>query len=97
VVDATSTMQTPRILHKNSLAGVTAGLIGLCLAATTHASDMGGVAIHGSVSATASYSPDYNYLGDTKDSLDLNQTELILNGTKRFDNGDQDRGPDLRV
>jgi hypothetical protein len=40
-----------------------------------------------SLSATASYSPEYNYLGDTESSLDLNQTELILNGTKRFDNG----------
>ncbi|CAM2822286.1 hypothetical protein RAHE111665_02510 [Rariglobus hedericola] len=48
---------------------------------------MGGVAIHGSLSSTASYSPDYNYIGDTKDSLDLNQTELTVNGTKRFDNG----------
>lgn len=54
---------------------------------TARAVDMGGVAVHGSLSSTASYSPDYNYLGDTKDSLDLNQNELILNGTKRFDNG----------
>ena len=80
-------MQSSRTSHQPRSLGVSAGLIALCLAATTHAADMGGVAIHGSVSATASYSPDYNYLGDTKDSLDLNQTELILNGTKRFDNG----------
>ena len=57
------------------------------LACSAHAADMGGVAVHGSLSLTSSYSPDYNYLGDTKDQLDLNQTELILNGTKRFDNG----------
>lgn len=82
-----TTMQSPRTLHKHPSPGVSAALLGLCLAASTQAADMGGVAIHGSVSATASYSPDYNYLGDTKDSLDLNQTELILNGTKRFDNG----------
>lgn len=45
------------------------------------------MAIHGSVSLTGAYSPDYNYIGDTKDTLDHNQTEIILNGTKRFDNG----------
>lgn len=58
-----------------------------CSALSAHAVDVGGIAIHGSLSTTASYSPEYNYIGDTKDSLDLNQTELIVNGTKRFDNG----------
>lgn len=59
----------------------------LALVPSAQAAEMGGIAIHGSLSTTASYSPEYNYLGDTKDSLDLNQVELILNGTKRFDNG----------
>lgn len=54
---------------------------------TSRAVELGEVSVHGSVSATASYSPEYNYLGDTKDRLDLNQTELILNGARRFDNG----------
>lgn len=59
----------------------------LALVPSAQAVEMSGVAIHGSFSTTASYSPEYNYLGDTKESLDLNQVELILNGTKRFDNG----------
>lgn len=69
---------TPRLVAALAAAFATLG---------AHAADMGGIAIHGSASATASYSDEYNYLGDTADSLDLNQTELILNGTKRFDNG----------
>jgi hypothetical protein len=62
-------------------------LSGLCAGLPLVGADMGGIAIHGSLSTTASYSPDYNYIGDTKDSLDLNQNELIVNGTKRFENG----------
>lgn len=58
-----------------------------CSALSAHAVDVGGIAIHGSLSTTASYSPEYNYIGDTKDSLDLNQNELTVNGTKRFENG----------
>ncbi len=64
-----------------------AGLASVAAVASLPAADMGGVAVHGSLSVTSSYSPDYNYLGDTKENLDINQTELILNGTKRFDNG----------
>jgi hypothetical protein len=58
-----------------------------CSVLSARAVDVGGIAIHGSLSTTASYSPEYNYLGDTKDSLDLNQNELIVKGTKRFENG----------
>jgi hypothetical protein len=65
-----------------SLIALTAGTV-----LSLRAVDMGGVAVHGSLSSTASYSPEYNYIGDTKDSLDMNQTELTVNGTKRFDNG----------
>lgn len=46
-----------------------------------------GLAVHGSVSATAGYSDRYNYLGDTNDSLDLGIIEVILNGSHRFENG----------
>lgn len=77
-------MHNPRL---SSRPPVLAAGLALASALSVGAADMGGVAIHGSLSATAAYSPDYNYLGDTKESLDLNQTELILNGTKRFDNG----------
>lgn len=63
------------------------GLAALCLLPAANAVDMGGFAIHGSLSTTAAYSPEYNYLGDTKESLDLNQNELIVNGTRRFENG----------
>ena len=45
------------------------------------------IAFHGSLSATAAISDTYNYLGDTKDSLDLNVTELTLNGSYRFQSG----------
>ncbi|HEY9247791.1 MAG TPA: hypothetical protein VIO38_01605 [Rariglobus sp.] len=79
-------MHIPTDLNKKLLRPLTAGLA-LCVAQSARAVDMGGVAIHGSVSATAAYSPDYNYLGDTHNRLDLNQTELTVNGTKRFDNG----------
>jgi hypothetical protein len=63
------------------------GLSCICAAIPLHAVDLGGIAIHGSWSSTAAYSPDYNYIGDTRDSLDLNQNELTLNGTRRFENG----------
>ena len=46
-----------------------------------------GFAVHGSVSATASSSDEYNYLGNTKDTLDLNIVDVILNSTHRFDSG----------
>lgn len=49
--------------------------------------DAGPVAVHGSISVTASYSDTYNYLGDTRDRLDLNLVDIVLNGTHRFDNG----------
>lgn len=80
-------MHLTTLLTKITSPRLAIGIAGLCLSASLHAVDMGGVAIHGSLSTTASYSPDYNYIGDTKDSLDLNQNELIVNGTKRFDNG----------
>lgn len=80
-------MHLPTLLTKTPSLGLAAGIAGLCLSTSLHAVDMGGIALHGSLSTTASYSPEYNYLGDTEDSLDLNQVELILNGTKRFDNG----------
>ncbi len=64
-----------------------AGPFAFALAFPTRAAEMGTVAIHGSVSTTAAYSPEYNYLGDTKDSVDLNQTEITVNGTHRFENG----------
>lgn len=80
-------MQLTTQLTKTSSLRLAAGIAGLCISTSLHAADMGGIAIHGSLSATAAYSPEYNYLGDTKGSLDLNQVELILNGTKRFDNG----------
>jgi hypothetical protein len=75
-------------LLQNTISGRLAFIaLAACPALAVHAVDMGGIAIHGSLSSTASYSPEYNYIGDTKDSLDLNQTELTVNGTKRFDNG----------
>ena len=80
-------MHLPKTLTHLPARSLTAGLVGLCASLPLHSADMGGVAIHGSLSATGAYSPEYNYLGDTEDSLDLNQVELILNGTKRFDNG----------
>lgn len=66
---------------------LTVGFFTVALALPVRAAEMGTVAIHGSVTTTASYSPDYNYMGDTKESLDLNHTEITLNGTHRFENG----------
>jgi hypothetical protein len=51
------------------------------------AADMGGIALHGSVSGTAAYSDVYNYYGETTDSFDVIQKEMTLNGSYRFDNG----------
>lgn len=45
------------------------------------------LAFHGAISATAATSDEYNYLGDTRDSLDLNVLELTLNTAYRFPNG----------
>lgn len=39
------------------------------------------------MSATAGYSDRYNYLGDTKDSLDLFSNEVTINGAHRFTSG----------
>lgn len=50
----------------------------------THASAL---AVHGSVSATASYSDTYNYLGETREKLSLNLVDAVLNGAHRFDSG----------
>jgi predicted porin len=83
----TTTMHLPSTNQRPLLNLLAAGLATLGAARSASAADVGGIAIHGSLSATASYSDQYNYLGDTRDSLDLNQTELILNGTKQFDNG----------
>jgi len=49
--------------------------------------DADAVSVHGSVSATASYSDTYNYLGNTRDNLDLNLLDVVLNGTHRFESG----------
>jgi|GEM_PF-1058150 len=43
--------------------------------------------VHGSISATASYSNKYGFMGDTADNLDLNLVDIILNSTHRFENG----------
>jgi hypothetical protein len=43
--------------------------------------------IRGSVSVTASQSDEYNYLGQTRDRLDLNLVDAILNGSRLFDSG----------
>lgn len=51
------------------------------------AADLPPIEIHGALSATAAYSDRYNYLGDTKDRLDLFSTEVTVNGTHQFSNG----------
>lgn len=51
------------------------------------AADLGSIAIHGAVSATAAVSERYNYLGETKGSPALNVVEAIINGSHRFDGG----------
>lgn len=43
--------------------------------------DLNSIGIHGSLSASAAYSPDYNYYGDTQETLDLNSIDVILNAT----------------
>ncbi len=73
---------------KNAVRGfAVAALVTSAGSATAHAIDAGPVAIHGAVSATSAYSNRYNYLGDTRDSVDLNIVELTLNGAHRFENG----------
>ena len=68
--------------------GIAAAALGTpAIIGTAHAIDAGPVAIHGAVSATSAYSDRYNYLGETKDSLDLNIVELTLNGVHRFESG----------
>jgi hypothetical protein len=62
-------------------------LAALAAVSSAQAIDAGGIAIHGAVSATAAYSGDYDYYGDTSDSLDLDVKEITLNGAYRFDSG----------
>ncbi|HEY0947546.1 MAG TPA: hypothetical protein VGD81_19845 [Opitutaceae bacterium] len=57
------------------------------LARALVAVELPAVEIHGALSATAAYSDRYNYLGDTKDTLDLFSSEVTVNGTHRFANG----------
>jgi hypothetical protein len=62
--------------------------LGVAIATTAaQAYELGGVAIHGSLSSTAAYSDKYNFLGSTADSLDFIQNEATVNATKRFDSG----------
>lgn len=65
-----------------SLLGGTLSLTAAAFAAGTPALE-----IHGALSATAGYSDRYNYLGDTKDTLDMFSNEVTVNGTHRFANG----------
>jgi hypothetical protein len=58
-----------------------------CGAVSAHALDVGGVAIHGSLSTTATYTDNYNVYGHTDDKLGINAIEAIVNGTYQFDNG----------
>jgi hypothetical protein len=62
-------------------------LAALAASGTVSAIDAGGIAIHGSISATGAYSGDYDYYGDTADHFDVIAQELTLNGSYRFDNG----------
>ncbi|TVR53075.1 MAG: hypothetical protein EA425_03920 [Puniceicoccaceae bacterium] len=61
----------------------------LALASLTLAAPFahGAPSVHGSVSAALSYSDTYNYLGNTRKNVDLNQVDVILNATHRFDSG----------
>lgn len=43
--------------------------------------------VHGSLSASASYSDTTPFLGDTRNQAKLNVVDLILNSSHRFDNG----------
>lgn len=52
-----------------------------------HAVSAGPIAIHGAVSATASYSDKYDFYGSTGESIDINNLELTLNGAQQFANG----------
>lgn len=56
-------------------------------ATTAGAVELGGVSFHGSVSQTFSYSDEYNFYGDTAGEFSANITEVIVNGTYRWDNG----------
>ena len=58
----------------------------LAASGTAFAIDAGGIAIHGSLSATGAYA-DYDYYGETADHFDLIARELTLNGAYRFENG----------
>lgn len=66
---------------------VAAALLSLSIAPGVRAISAGPVDVHGSVSVTASYSDEFNYLGETRDQTKLNLVDLVLNGTHRFENG----------
>ncbi len=61
--------------------------LGLVLLLSAANSLRANLPVHGSLSVTASYSDEFNYLGETRDSLDLNLVDIILNSTHRFSNG----------
>ena len=62
-------------------------LLSAALVSTGYAIDAGPVAIHGAVSATASYSDRYDYLGNTAGTASINLVETILNANYRLSNG----------
>lgn len=62
-------------------------LASMAACGTVSAIDAGGIAIHGSLSATGAYSDKYDYYGETADHFDVIAQELTLNGTYRFENG----------
>lgn len=69
------------------LAPTLLALSALSLGALPQATAASPLAFHGSISATAATSDKYNYLGDTKNSLDLNVVEVTVNSSYRFKNG----------
>jgi len=73
--------------HKLPLRSLVIACLLVTPVARLAAVDMGGVAIHGSLSGTAAYSDKYNYYGSTDNKVDVIQKELTVNGSYRFENG----------
>ncbi len=76
------------MINRNRLSFVARALgLAALTAIVSHAYELGGIAIHGTLSSTVAYSDKYNFLGATDDAWDFIQNEATVNATKRFDNG----------
>jgi hypothetical protein len=72
-------------MHSSRFLSALAAVVALALVPAHGGFDR--LPVRGTLSLTSSYSDKYDYLGDTGGQVALNQIDLILNSSHRFENG----------